>query len=104
VTFCKQKNILMRFGWPIFAAFRHRIRLVPDDIRAQPPARVLQRKGQPPRHTNEVFLLEPSDKSVRSIGSFSVFEAPVADCVPPVTYPSACVGVAHVDPRCSVLL
>src|SRR5271154_2639021 len=36
--FRQQEYVLMRLRWPVGDRFRHRIRLVPDDVRTQVPA------------------------------------------------------------------
>src|SRR5690606_31131003 len=48
----------MRLGRSILNAFRHSVRLVPDNIRPQIPAVRLQRECDAPRDSDEVFFLQ----------------------------------------------
>ena len=49
--------MLIAAAWPVLGAFRHGIRLLPDDVRAQIPAVCAQRKGKQPRHADHILCL-----------------------------------------------
>src|SRR5579885_516147 len=51
----KQKQVLMTLRGPVGDAFGKRIRFVPDDVGAQPPAVRAQSAGQHPRNADKVF-------------------------------------------------
>ena len=48
----------MALGAAVRDAFRHRVRLVPDNVLAQIPAVSLQGKGHAPRNADQVFVLD----------------------------------------------
>src|SRR3990167_7362229 len=47
---------------PIHHALGHRVGLVPDDVRAEPPAVRLEGEGDAPGYSNQVFRLESGDR------------------------------------------
>ena len=49
--------MLIAAAWPVLGAFRHGIRLLPDDVRAQIPTVCAQRKGKQPWHANHILCL-----------------------------------------------
>ena len=49
--------MLIATAWPVLGAFRHGIRLLPDDVRAQIPTVCAQRKGKQPWHANHILCL-----------------------------------------------
>ncbi len=53
----QQEQILMRLGAAVGDAFRHGVRLVPNDVLPQIPAIRLQSEGNAPRDADEVFRL-----------------------------------------------
>ena len=54
----EQPDVLVALRRAISDALRHRVRLRPDDARADPPAVVLKRDGQALRHQHQVLRLE----------------------------------------------
>lgn len=57
-AFGEHEEVFVRSSGPIFHAFRHRVRLVPDDVAAEEPAVVLQRESEAPRDAEQIFVLE----------------------------------------------
>lgn len=53
----QQENMLIAAAWPVLGAFRHGIRLLPDDVRAHIPTVCAQRKGKQPWHANHILCL-----------------------------------------------
>ena len=53
----QQEDMLIAAAWPVLGAFRHGVRFLPDDVRAQIPAVCAQRKGKQPRHADHVLCL-----------------------------------------------
>ena len=59
LTLGKHENILVAFGHPVANAFRHRVRLRPNDVGTQQPPILTQGERDRPRDTHQVFRLEP---------------------------------------------
>ena len=56
--FREHENILVGRGEPVRYALPHRVRLVPDYRRPQPPPVVLKREGDSPGHPHQIFGLQ----------------------------------------------
>ena len=53
----QQEDMLIAAAWPVLGAFRHGVRFLPDDVRAQIPAVCAQRERQHPRDADHVLCL-----------------------------------------------
>src|SRR6476660_491514 len=58
LTLAQQKKILVRLCAPVAHAFRHRIRLVPNDVLTEVPAVGAEREGDSPWYAHQVFWLD----------------------------------------------
>src|SRR5712671_1335683 len=58
LRFGEHEKVFMRSGRPVLHAFRLCIRLVPNDVRAQIPTVILQRKRQSPRNAKQIFRFQ----------------------------------------------
>ena len=95
--FCQQENVFIAAARTIFAALRHGICLLPDDVRAQIPAVISQRKRQHPRDTEHILCLDIFH-SLRKRYTLSVSAAWILR-VQMVTFAAgATVGVCNVEP------
>ena len=54
----QQEDLLVGRGGPVLDAFRHRVGVRPDDLRAHPPALRLQSEGDPRRHHHEILRFQ----------------------------------------------
>jgi hypothetical protein len=54
----EHEEIFVRASGPILYAFRHRVRLVPDDVAAEEPAIVLQCECESPRDSEQILVFE----------------------------------------------
>ena len=53
----EQEQVLVGSSWTILDALRHAVRLFPDDVATEVPARVPEREGNHPRNPHEILRL-----------------------------------------------
>lgn len=59
LLFGEHEEILVSPCGPVLDALRHDVGFVPDDVAAEKPTVILKRERQPPRHAQQILVLEP---------------------------------------------